>query len=197
MLTLMRGSDLVRSVRTDAGLSLRALAGAAGVATSTIHRIERGEIHPTIDILERITQAAGARLRVEPEPDYAASIVGLARAIRDDIGSGDTSMSVRRAAELAARFGTSDVETRLRMISAEPSAIGDARWDAFVAALAEWLAVRAGMSAPDWTHHANRYLHEGWWVTPMVSMRAWEYAGSPASFQTRGVYLHRDSLTNV
>jgi hypothetical protein len=29
------------------------------------------------------------------------------------------------------------------------------------------------------------------------SMRAWEYAGSPAAFQIRGVYLHRDSLMNV
>lgn len=193
----MRIAELVRGVRTDAGLSLRALAGAAGVATSTIHRIERGEIHPTIDILERITQAAGVRLRVEPVPDYAASIVGLARAIRDDITSGDATMPVRRAAELAARFETSDVEARHRMINAEPPAIGDARWEAFVAALAEWLAIRAAMTAPDWVHHADRYLHESWWVTPMASMRAWEYAGSPASFQTRGVYLHRDSLTNV
>jgi len=31
----------------------------------------------------------------------------------------------------------------------------------------------------------------------MESMRAWEYAGSPMSFQSRGVYLHRESLTNV
>jgi transcriptional regulator with XRE-family HTH domain len=193
----MRIAELVRGVRTDAGLSLRALAGAAGVATSTVHRIERGEIHPTMDILERITQAAGVRLRVEPVADYTASIVGLARAIRDDITAGDTSMSVRRSAELAARFENGDIETRHRMIAAEPPAIGDARWEAFVAALAEWLAVRAGMSTPDWAHHADRYLHEGWWITQMAAMRAWEYAGSPASFQTRGVYLHRDSLRNV
>jgi transcriptional regulator with XRE-family HTH domain len=174
----MRIAELVRGVRTDAGLSLRALAGAAGVATSTVHRIERGEIHPTMDILERITQAAGVRLRVEPVADYTASIVGLARAIRDDITAGDTSMSVRRSAELAARFENGDIETRHRMIAAE-------------------LAVRAGMSTPDWAHHADRYLHEGWWITQMAAMRAWEYAGSPASFQTRGVYLHRDSLRNV
>lgn len=30
----------------------------------------------------------------------------------------------------------------------------------------------------------------------MESMRAWEYAGSPMSFKTRGVYIHRDSLLN-
>jgi transcriptional regulator with XRE-family HTH domain len=193
----MRAAELVHRVRADAGLSLRALADAAGVATSTVHRIERGELHPTIDMLGRITQAAGMRLHVEPVPDYSASIVGLAREIRDDIATGQTSMPVRRAAELAARFETGDVDTRRRMIAAEPLTTGDARWDAFVAALAEWLAVRAGTSAPEWTHHAGRYLHQGWWVTPMASMHAWEYAGSPASFKTRGVYVHRDSLVNV
>jgi hypothetical protein len=31
----------------------------------------------------------------------------------------------------------------------------------------------------------------------MKPMRAREYAGSPMPFKGRGVYLHRDSLTNV
>jgi hypothetical protein len=53
------------------------------------------------------------------------------------------------------------------------------------------------MPAPAWVHDRDRYLRRGWWVSPMASMRAWEYAGSPASFQTRGVYLHRESLVNT
>jgi hypothetical protein len=83
------------------------------------------------------------------------------------------------------------------MITAKPPPTGDSRWDAFLAGLSEWLAVRAGLSAPAWVHDADRYLRRGWWVTPMKSMHAWEYAGSPMSFQVRGVYLHRDSLANV
>jgi hypothetical protein len=73
------------------------------------------------------------------------------------------------------------------------------RWlvRAFLAGLAEWLAVRASVPAPPWVREDNRYLRRGWWVTPMESMRAWEYAGSPVSFQSRGVYLHRESLANV
>jgi hypothetical protein len=103
---------------------------------------------------------------------------------------------VRKAAELAARFGEADPAARHRMITAKPPPTGDSRWDAFLAGLAEWLAVRAGLPAPAWAHDADRYLRRGWWVTPMKSMHAWEYAGSPMSFQVRGVYLHRDSLTN-
>jgi len=44
----------MRSTRADAGLSLRALAEAADVAVSTIHRIERGDIHPSVDTPQRV-----------------------------------------------------------------------------------------------------------------------------------------------
>lgn len=193
----MRSADLVADLRASSGLSVRALAEAAGVAASTVHRLERGEMQPTMETLERIASAAGCRLEVEAQLDSAASVVGLARSIQADLRNRDTDAPVRRAAELAHRFQAADRETQHRMVTAPPPDIGDVRWDAFVAALAEWLAVRAGIPTPAWTHESRRYLRGGWWVTPMVAMRAWEYAGSPASFKTRGVYLHRDSLTNV
>ena len=193
----MTTSELVRQVRADTGLSVRALARASGVAASTIHRVEQGELNPTIVTLERIAEAAGMRLRVDAQVDYAVGIVGLARSIRDGIAGADQTWPVRKAAELAHRFHSSDRDARRRMITAEPPKTGDPHWDAFLAALAEWLAVRAGDPVPSWARNEDRYLHSGWWVTTMKSMRAWEYAGSPASFQSHGVYIHRDSLTNV
>lgn len=196
-LTGMIAAALVQTLRTDTGLSVRALAEAAGIASSTVHRIEKGTLQPTMDMLQRIAEAAGARLLVEPQVDYAASIVGLAQSIRQDIAAHEQSWPVRKAAELTERFGRADAETRRRMTAAEPPSTGDAHWDAFVAGLAEWLTVRVGIPTPPWTHKASRYLEAGWWVTPMKAMHAWEYAGSPASFKTRGVYLHRESLTNV
>lgn len=197
MLTIMDTPELVRAIRRDAQLSVRGLGEAAGVAASTVHRIERGDLHPTVELLRRVAEAAGFRLRVELEADYAASAVGLGRSISNDLECGDESAIVRRAAEFAHRFANADPDAWGRMIAGEPEVTGDVRWDAFLAALAEWLAVRAGVDAPGWTHDKRRYLREGWWVTPMKSMHAWEYAGSPSSFQNRGIYLHRDSLTNV
>jgi transcriptional regulator with XRE-family HTH domain len=193
----VRPTELVRAVRAEAGLSVRSLAEAAGVAASTVHRIEQGELQPTVETLTHIVQAAGCHLRVDAHLDHSASIVGLARSIHSDISTGDYIAPVRKAAELAARFAGTDQRSRHRMITARPPDTGDPRWDAFVAGLAEWLAVQAGMPAPGWVRDDNRYLRRGWWVTPMESMRAWEYAGTPMSFQSRGVYLHRESLTNV
>jgi hypothetical protein len=117
--------------------------------------------------------------------------------MREDIARGDLSWPVRKAAELAHRFRHADPDSQRRMIAAEPPMTGDAKWDAFLGALAEWLAVTAGEPTPGWARAEGRYLRCGWWVTPMKSMQAWEYAGSPASFQSHGVYIHRDSLANV
>ncbi|MBI2170295.1 MAG: helix-turn-helix transcriptional regulator [Actinobacteria bacterium] len=189
--------ELVRSVRQRAGLSLRELAGAAGVATSTVHRIERGEMHPTVELLSDIVTAAGARLVVEPQPDPAASLVGLALTIRDDNLIESPVTVVRHAAELVSRFMTADRETRGRMIAADPPSTGDPRWDAFLAGVAEWLASQAGVPSPRWASRPKRFLSHGWWVSPRRSLRAWQFAGTPASLQKRGVYLHRESLVNV
>ncbi|MGH2744420.1 MAG: helix-turn-helix domain-containing protein [Thermoleophilaceae bacterium] len=193
----MTAARLVRRARAETGLSVRALAVAAGVAASTVHRIEKAELEPTVDLLRRILEAAGMHLRIEPELDYAASLVGLARSIREDVASQNHTWPIRKTAELVTRFRHADPDKRHRMITAEPPSTGDQRWDAFVAAVAEWLAVQHGLETPGWAHNRNRYLRRGWWITPMASMRAWEYAGSPASFKNRGVYVHRESLVNV
>ncbi|HEX5497116.1 MAG TPA: helix-turn-helix transcriptional regulator [Mycobacteriales bacterium] len=193
----MRVERLLHCARTEAGLSVRGLAEAAGVAASTVHRIEKGELNPTVETLARLLEAAGTRLRIDPYVDYAASIVGLARSIREDIAGGDYVWPIRKTAELAHRFGNADPDVRHRMVTAEPPTTGDRRWDVFLGGLAEWLTVRAAVPVPAWARAEDRYLDHGWWITPMESMHAWEYAGTPASFQIRGVYIHRDSLTNV
>jgi len=61
-------AGLVRRVRGEAGLSVRALADAAGVAASTVHRIEQGDLQPTVETARRIVEAAGMRLDIELKP---------------------------------------------------------------------------------------------------------------------------------
>ena len=188
---------LLKDLRLEAGLSLRNLAKSAGVATSTVLRIEKGELHPTVQMLERLASAAGFRLFLRAQVDSAASVSGLGFSVRDAVKRGNVGEVVRRAAELASRFGNANLETKHRMLASEPLATGDAKWDAFLGALAEWLSVKARLPPPGWALGEKRYLREGWFVAAGPSMRAWEYAGSPASFKTRGVYLHQESLTNV
>lgn len=187
---------LVRNVRREAGLSLRELAAASDLAVSTIHRTERGELHPTVGTLEQIVSAAGCRLRLDVSPDSAGSVLGLSLVLRHEMEAGERPSVVRRAAELASRFESAARSARAGMLMAEPPSVGVAEWDAFLGGLAEWLAVRVGAQPPAWTESPKRFLDRGWWVTSMASLRAWEYAGTPVSLQRRGVFIHRDSLTN-
>ena len=194
----MDSARIVAEAREGAGLSIRALARVAHVSPSTVHRIEHGRLVPTVEMLDRIVHATGGRLDVVVRPDDR-TIAGLARAIAADLDRDREvrTMPVQRAAEFAARFGRGDPEMRRFAIWSEPPPTGEARWEAFLAALVEWLSVRHGVDVPAWVHDPSRYLTEGWWITTMPSLRAWEFAGSPASFQSHGVYLHRDSLANV
>ena len=192
----MRTDDLVRRVRGEADLSLRELALRSGLAVSTIHRIEQGELHPTVDTLEQIVRAAGRRFRVDVPVDYASSVLGLGLAIKADLDAVDPSAIVRKSAELVHRFAGADPADQRLMLAAEPPSTGQVEWDAFLGGLAEWLATSGGIESPAWATAPGRFLGRGWWVTTMASMRAWEYAGTPVSLQRRGVFLHRDSLTN-
>lgn len=56
---------LLRKYREGKGISIRALAEAAGVNKTTIQRIEKDEVSPSVDVLERILAAMSLRLTIE------------------------------------------------------------------------------------------------------------------------------------
>ena len=65
-------TQLIREARRRAGLSQTELARRAGVAQSTVGRIESGLRVPSTDLTERLVRAAGFEVRValgEPDPD--------------------------------------------------------------------------------------------------------------------------------
>jgi transcriptional regulator with XRE-family HTH domain len=193
----MHPTILLKTAREQRKLSVRALANAAGVSASTVHRIEKGDMEPTVEMLQRLLETMGFRLGLNVEVDYATSIAGLFDSASEDIEHGETTTVLRKTAEFAARFLASDHDRQRRMVAVEPEMTMHDEWNAFAAGLAEWLAVKAGIDTPGWTCAGSRYLRHGWWVTNKTSLRAWEYAGTPASLQQHGVYIHRESLVNV
>ena len=64
-------AHLIREARERAGLTRAELARRAGVAASTVGRIEAGARAPSTDLAERLVRAAGFEIRValgEPDP---------------------------------------------------------------------------------------------------------------------------------
>jgi transcriptional regulator with XRE-family HTH domain len=64
----MHTGELIRQARKRHGISQRRLALRAATDQAAISRIERGEISPTCETVERLLAAMGKRLRLESEP---------------------------------------------------------------------------------------------------------------------------------
>ena len=66
ILDRVNAGDAIRRARIDAGLTQHALAALAGTSQATISAYESGRKQPSVETLERVLAAAGARLAVVP-----------------------------------------------------------------------------------------------------------------------------------
>lgn len=64
----MSVAELVRRSRESHGISQRTLALRAGTDQAAVSRIERGEVSPSVETVERLLGAMGKRLRLDLEP---------------------------------------------------------------------------------------------------------------------------------
>jgi hypothetical protein len=78
------------------------------------------------------------------------------------------------------------------LLEGEPSPIGDERWDALLAALAEHLAAQRGLAPPEWTE--LRVLRRPWFPAELRVQRAEALVWAPAAFRKHGVYLAASDL---
>ena len=110
-------------------------------------------------------------------------------------------------AQLASRLaGTADDKLRRRLVwefleeyrweppgaqpsllTDEPPPIGDERWDALLAALAEHLAAQHDLGPPDWAE--LRVLRRPWFPAELKVQRAEALVWALAAFRKHGVYL--------
>jgi len=144
----------ILTARTLAQLTRPQLAAMAGVASSTIGRIEKGEVDPSLGTLERVLQAAGFRLpTMEQVSDPAA--VAAARGVLED---GPKLLDYPGARAWVARWAAAG------FITTKGSA-SDLATLAFRAGMAARLAVRPGIRsyarAGSWLDIAERISATG------------------------------------
>lgn len=79
--TELVAASLLKLARSQAGLTQRALAAAAGVPQSTVARIESGAMQPTVPLLYRILAGADLepRVRLEAYDDHDDVLDQLAK----------------------------------------------------------------------------------------------------------------------
>ena len=79
-------------------------------------------------------------------------------------------------------------------LAAEPVELGGVK-DAYIAAVAEYLAAIDGRQAPTWTEKPGRFLHEPFFAGGLESLKAILIAESPAAFRRRLIFVSADALS--
>jgi hypothetical protein len=83
-------------------------------------------------------------------------------------------------------------EIQLSLLRDEPTPVGDDRWDALLAALAEHLTAQHDVAPPDWAE--SRVLRRPWFPAELEIQRADALVWAPAAFRKHGVYLSARDL---
>ena len=188
----MTASDLIREARTHAGLSGRALARRAGVAYSTVVRIESGLVDPTTSMLEILLAAMGQRLILEGTPIERPWIGGLIDAWHhdDDLGQDRPDWTrVRAFTDYLAHHPESVADA----VTPAPPRSGSAFMDNLLAAIAEVECDRHGIPTPAWTGRVRPLDLR--WMTPTTPRReVLELNSTLPQLLARNIALSAESL---
>lgn len=89
-----------------------------------------------------------------------------------------------------------ETEAALRqtMLNDEPPLVSDGHVDAYVAAVAEHLAVCHGLVVPEWTFRIERFLKAPYFPCGLESLKATLLMESPSAFRRRLIFVGIDPL---
>jgi hypothetical protein len=167
------------------------LAASAGVAYSTVARIESGRLDPTTGMLARLLEVAGCR------PELAAvrvPVPGLVEVVDewavDPLGQDRPDWTRLRGflgylAEHPRQVGVA--------VAAPPRPSGSEFMEALLAGIAEKVCDDAGVPRPGWARPVPG-LPMPWVSTGTPLMQAAARAGTPPQFAARNIFVRVDSL---
>jgi transcriptional regulator with XRE-family HTH domain len=183
-------ATILSGARTSAGLTMRALAARADVATSTIARIETGKVDPTVGMLARLLRAAGRELELGTHRAPGPEIADLADAwSRGPRGDRPDWTRLRAFLDQLALHPEQKGSATLRM----PAPSGSAVMDTLLAGIAEKICDDAGHPRPTWARRVPA-LPEAWATPGTPAMREAIRAATPRALAERGLSIDERSL---
>jgi len=128
-------------------------------------------------------------MTADPTPYRPMTVADLANhlaRVRDD------HQRWRLIAEFLEEYRHEPDGVRAELLTDEPPAAGDARWDVFLAALAEHLATQDDRGVAGWVR--GRRLRSFWFPFDSPAARADALVHAPASFRSRGIFVAPQEL---
>jgi transcriptional regulator with XRE-family HTH domain len=191
---------LVRDARRRAALTQADVARRAGTAQSAVAAYETGARNPSLATLERLLDACDHDLDLVVRPRMrrgAAALAELAVTIQEDLGAGEEHNATRLLFGFADDFRASSRPGRHALIADEPVTTGDPRYDAALAATAEFFAAEGGIEMPNWVDGPGRFVEPWWFVASRPAFHAYTLAHTPAAFVRHGVFMAREVFDRV
>ena len=193
-------ATLLRDARRMAALTQADLADRAGTVQSAVAAYENGARRPSLATLERLLGACDQDLDLIVRPRMrrgAAALAELAVTIREDLAAGEEANATRLLFGFADDFRASSRPGRGALITDEPTSTGDPRFDAALAATAEFFAAEGSIELPGWVDGPNRFVEPWWFVASRPAFHAYTLAHTPATFARHGVFIAREVFDRV
>ena len=183
-------ATILHKARTDAHLSIRTLAGLAGVSASTISRIEAGQIDPTIGMLGRLLDSAGLEMELTTRTPSGPRLATLVDAWQSSARG--TVIDWTRLRAFLDRLALHPEETPAAFRQA-PQPSGSELLDNLLAGMAETQCDEYGFPRPAWAARIPAMRKP--WVTPGTPrIQEQARAATPPALAARGLTLARTSL---
>ena len=185
---MLTAAETIRRARTRAGVSQSALAKRAGIAQSTVSRIESADLDPTWTTMQALLGAAG--WVAEPIRTEAADLISTttaSRAIARSLRRGDEEGAIRDLTEAVGRliaFEAKNPGGTPSWVTHEPTmSLGDPAWNAFLATAFAYALEQADQPIPHWMTAVPRLPHEtALGDDPSPEFRAWLRSKTPPIF---------------
>jgi transcriptional regulator with XRE-family HTH domain len=193
-------ATLLRDARGKAALTQADLARRARTSQSAVAAYETGARNPGLATLERLLGACDQDVELIVRPRMrrgAAPLADLATTIHEDLAGGEEQNALRLLFGFADDFRGSSRPGRGALIAAEPASTGDPRFDAALAATAEFFAAEGGIEVPGWVDGPGRFVEPWWFVASRPAFHAYTLANTPAVFARHGVFIAREVFARV
>lgn len=192
--------EYLRAERVRRGISQVDIAERVGTTQSAIARLERGDSDPRLSTLQRYADTLGIEFHAAAdEPTLRTVAIDIRRSL-NEAGASESLRQIIQFIDDAARLDPGGVS---RAIRDEPDSVGDMRWDALLAGIAEYVSRRADILVPGWAAAPGRFLRRFWFVIedvlsrPVPGLAVHSFVTSPPELAARGVFLDRGSLASV
>jgi transcriptional regulator with XRE-family HTH domain len=191
---MSRASTLIRSARKSRSLTQADLSQKAQVYQSNISAIESGR-DLSVSTLEKLLAATGYGLFALPI--RTADVTEAARAIRAQLGKGNTQGAIRTLIQLNDNLISEHGLLRGVLGLSEPESTGSPVWDAALAGLVSWRLSEENIPIPAWVDKDRFFLSRprGLRIDPADPLPT--ASDIPPEFARRGVLVWKDTFKSV